>query len=455
LTRRHSNPPLQLDTPAKIAIVVIAATWLVVVLGGGSARADVPYVLLVRLAAVVALVLLLLFVPADRLRLQKSVLFFLGAAALLIGLQLVPLPPAIWESLPGRAPYAALSAEPAVGPLWRPISLSPDLSWNALLSLIPPLAFAVGIPALGFRLQRFVLIGLLITILIGAFVGLLQIAGGPDSPLRYYQFSNTDSATGFLANRNHQAVLLAMGIPLAAWWTASTEGIRGGARLAIGVSIVLLLLTAAVMTQSRMGAFVVLLSILLSGAFLYRDGGLSKVALRWIGLALLLGVLIVAAGLATWADSRLAFAQIGDDLRFRILPESLAAAWAFFPVGAGVGAFPSVFPQFESVADLSPQYINHTHSELTQIVIEGGAASVLMLAALLGWLAAAIWRAWGSDGDSRTGTASQARLATILLVLPLVGSISDYPLRTPIMACAFAAAAAMLARFGRERPASR
>jgi hypothetical protein len=436
-----------------VAIVAIAATWLVVVLGGGSARPDVPYIVLVRLAAVLALVLLLLFVPADRLRLQKSVLYFIGAAALLIGLQLVPLPPAIWESLPGRAPYAALAAEPAVGAIWRPISLAPDLTWNALLSLIPPLAFAIGIPALGFRLQRFVLIGLLVTILIGAFVGLLQIAGGADSPLRYYQFSNTDSATGFLANRNHQAVLLAMGIPLAAWWTTSSDGIRSSARLAIGGSIVLLLLTAAVMTQSRMGALVVTLSILMTGAYLYRDGGLSKTALRWIALAVLLGGVIVAAGLATWADSRFAFAQIGDDLRFRILPESLAAAWAFFPVGAGVGAFPSIFPQFESIADLSPQYVNHTHSELTQIVIEGGLAAVLMLVAMLGWLAVATWRAWGSAGDNRTGTASQARLATILLILPLIGSISDYPLRTPIMACAFAAAAAMLARFGRERPA--
>lgn len=453
LNARQSSSAVILDLPERIALGVVAGMWLVVVLGGGSARADVPYLLVVRGAALFGLALLLLLIPPQRLRPARGPLLFTAAAALVIAVQLIPLPPSLWTALPGRAPYAALSALPDIGDVWRPISLSPDLTWNALLSLVPTLVFLLAIPPLPGRARRWVLKGLLVTILLSGFLGMLQIAGGPDSALRHYQYTNWDSATGFFANRNHQAVFLAMGIPLASWWAGleEVEPRRRRGRLVIAASIILFLLTAAVTTQSRTGAVIVLLALLLSALYGVKRTGLGKASILWIaGGALLVGAM-GAAALATWSDYRRGLGAAAQDLRIRILPESLDAAWTFFPFGSGFGSFPHIFPRFESAEDLSASYVNHTHSELTQIVIEGGAVAILLLLAFLCWYVFAVRRAWWGRGQISAGAAADAQLCTILIALPLVASITDYPIRTPLLACCLAAAAAILSGVGRVR----
>jgi O-antigen ligase len=455
VTPRPKSSRVILDAPAKIALAVIAGTWLFACVTGGSARPDIPWLLLVRLAAVIGAALLLLTVPWGRLRVQRPLLLFTGAAAAVIAVQLVPLPPAIWAALPGREAYAALTSADLGGAVWRPISLAPDLTWNSLLSLLPPLLLILAVPALGGRARRWLLVGLWITILGSGLLGLLQVADGADSALRFYRYTNSDSATGFFANRNHQAAFLAMGIPLAAWWAGRGDAPprTRRARWMIAGSSVLFLLTAAVMTQSRMGAVVVALALLLTAGFIVRGAGVRRVTL--VALA---GTGLVAAGLGamaltTWSDSRADTAMVGEDLRIKVLPETIGAARAFFPVGAGWGSFAPVYPRFESVEDLSPQYLNHAHTEITQIVIEGGIAAILLLILFLGWYVLAVGRAWSGRGVAHG--ASDARLCTILMALPLVASITDYPLRTPLMACAFAGAATVLAIVLRESAGSR
>jgi len=451
---RQPSSRIILDAPARIALAVIAAAWVAACLGGGSARADVPLLVAVRLAAVVGLTLLLLLVPRDRLRAQRPLLFFAGAVASVLAIQLIPLPPSLWAALPGRDFYQVLAGVAGVGPVWRPISFAPDLTWNSLLSLLPPLLFLLAVPVLGTRVSRWLLIGLWITILLSGLLGLLQMAGGPDSPLRFYRINNQDSAIGFFANRNHQAAFLAMGVPIAAWWAS-----RGNlpprvrrARWLISGSAVLFLLIAAVMTQSRMGGALVILSFLLTAALIIRATGLRKTTLAALAGAGLVVVALAGVGLSTWSEARLAVSAVDQDLRVKVLPETIEAAKTFFPIGAGWGSFAEIYPRFESVEDLAPEYLNHTHSELTQIVIEGGVAAVVLLLVFLLWYGRAVWRAW--SGPSVHGT-PEARLCTVLMALPLVGSITDYPLRTPLMACAFAAAAAVLAIALREGAARR
>jgi len=418
--------------------------WLVVALGGGSARADVLYLVPVRLVAIAGLATMFLIVPVERLGLGRRPVIFAAALAIIIALELVPLPHGLWTALPGRDLYDRLAAIPEIGALWRPFSLAPDLTWNALLSLIPPLFFLIAVPLLGSRHRRWVLIGLLATILASGMLGLLQIADGPGSSLRWYQYANIEAGTGFFANRNHQAVFLAMGIPLTIWWSLSKSHFRRmEAVLAIGASIILFLLVAVATSQSRMGLVVVALSLLLSAIYFSRQGRASRRALLWGWGGLLLAGLAAAVGIAMWAGNRLITMSVANDLRIRVLPESLEAIRTFFPAGSGFGTFPMVFPRFESIEDLSPQYVNHTHSELTQIVIEGGVVALLLLALFLFWFAVRCVKAWRRQGRSAEQLA-EARLFTILLVLPLVGSITDYPLRAPLMACAFAALAALL-----------
>ena len=420
------------------------AVWVVVAFGGGSARADILYLVPLRLSAVAGLAALLLIVPIERLGLGQRPALFTLAAAVVIALQLVPLPHSVWTALPGRDVYDRLADVPEIGALWRPLSLSPDLTWNALLSLLPPLFFLVAVPLLGSKHRRWFLIALLATILASGLLGLLQVAGGPESNLRWYQYSNIEAGTGFFANRNHQAVFLAMGIPLTVWWALSkSHSGRAWAVAAIGASIVLFLLAAIATSQSRIGIVVVALSLLLSALYFSRQARVSRRVLLWGWGALLVVGLSVAGTIVIWAGNRLTGAGVTNDLRIRILPESLEAVRTFFPFGSGFGTLPTVFPRFESVQDLSPQYVNHTHSELTQIVIEGGAVALLLLLLFLLWFAVRCTKAWRKQERS-ADLAAETRLYTILLVLPLVGSITDYPIRTPLMACAFAALAGLL-----------
>lgn len=442
---------------ARLVLGVVASVWLIVALGGGSARADVLYLVPVRLAAVAGITALLMIVSPARLGLTQRPALFTAIAAVVVALQLVPLPHGLWSALPGRAVYDRLAAVPEIGALWRPLSLSPDLTWNALLSLLPPLFFLLAAPLLGSRHRRWLWLGLLATILLSGLLGLLQLAGGTQSGLHWYQYSNFDAGTGLFANRNHQAVFLAMGIPLTTWWAISRSTSRNfWSGLAIALSIILFLLVAVATSKSRMGLVAVGLSLLLSAYYFTRQVRLPGRVLFWAWSGVLATGAATAVAIALWADNRVITRSVNDDLRVRILPDSLAAMRSFFPFGSGFGTFPTVFPRFERVQNLSPEYVNHTHSELTQILIEGGVAAALLLLLFLGWFLAALVKMWRRKGASAEEL-SEGRLCTILVLLPLVASITDYPIRAPLMACAFAIAAALLNRTlavkARARPA--
>jgi O-antigen ligase len=442
---RHSSR-FFIDLPARFVLAGLIVVWSAVVLGGGSARADVLLVVAVRFLAIVGIGVVLIFGRPERLATVRKPLFFIALLALVVALQLIPLPPGLWNALPGRAPYADLASVPELDGIWRPFSLAPDMTWNALLSLLPPLFFLVAVPMLSARFRRWLLIGLLCTILLSAMLGLLQYAGGAQSNLRWYPITNVDAATGFFANRNHEATFLAMGIPLAVWWALSGKSSRRLVpRLTIAASMVGFLLVAAATSQSRMGLITVAISLLFTGLYFLRQVKLKKRLFLWLGAAALVGAAGVTLAVTTWAPGRMSVTNVENDLRIQILPESLEAAKTFFPAGAGYGAFPTVFPRFESNEDLSPEYVNHTHSELTQIVIEGGIVSVLLLLLYLGWFAVASIRVW-RDRQGHPDEIAEARLCTILILLPLAASVTDYPIRTPLMACALAIVSVMLSQ---------
>jgi O-antigen ligase len=436
----HLSKPI--DRHASLVFGVVAVVWLLATLGGGSARADVPFVVGVRVGAIVGLAIILVALPRERLRLAVTPLVFLGLIATIVAIQLIPLPHNVWISLPGREPYDDLRSVAGMGSLWRPISLTPDLTWNTLVSLAPPFFFVLAAPQLDRRTRFWLLIVLLVTIVLSAFLGMLQLAGGATSNLRWYHYTNEASAVGFFANRNHESVFLAMGIPLVAWWALQGRD-RGRlpARLVVAAATTLFLLVAVATSQSRMGLFVAGLSLLLTAGFLLRQIRISRRSLAWAGGALLIVGGLTATGLTQWSSNRLSASGVEDDLRIKIFPETMEAARAYFPVGSGFGTFPNVFRRFENVEDLDEFYVNHTHSEPTQLLIEGGIFSVALLLLFAGWYARATFRAWCGSGSKM---AEEARLASILVLLPLVGSITDYPIRAPLLACALAVAATLL-----------
>lgn len=437
LSRRHAfvyAPPAE-----RLVLAALTLLWVATILTGGSSRPDIAVVALVRLCSVFTLATCLWLVPLQQFPTSSSIRPALLVMGIVI-LQLIPLPPTLWEMLPGRSLYAALQDVPAVGPVWRPISLAPDLTWNSLVSLLPPMAVMAAVALTNERQRRIMLIVLLATIVISGVLGLLQAAAGADAPVQFSWITRRDGASGLFANRNHQAVFLAMGIPLTAWWAASTQNDRQRGRAiwqpAMALSIIAFLFASSLATQSRM-AFLLSPLAALTGVGLYFRGRGMRMFNRMV--LLVLGGALAITGvmgtvLALRFSDRLMALSVHEDLRFVVMPDILKAISAFFPVGAGFGTFAEVFLRFESDATLRPTYLNHAHNEVLNLLVEGGAVALVMLVGFVMWFVRAFWRTWrlsrsaGPPGD-------MARVAGIMLSLPLLSSIVDYPLRTPLLAC--------------------
>ena len=117
----------RLDVGRAHRLGVMALLGLALALAGGASRFDEDQQVVARMAAIAALAASLWPLEVETLRLRWRMIAFTGCVWLLLLLQLVPLPPALWALLPGRDVYAEIARE--AGPAaWRPLSLTPDLT---------------------------------------------------------------------------------------------------------------------------------------------------------------------------------------------------------------------------------------------------------------------------------------------------------------------------------------
>jgi len=423
-------------------------------LGGGGSRFDIVSLLYLRPAAILCAAAFLLFAPRVEFRAVKIPLLLLTALAAIMLLQLIPLPPEIWTRLPGRAPFLEAASVAQISQPWRPVSIVPDLTLNSLASLVVPFAALIGFAALSAE-QRSKLLGFLImAAAVSALLGIAQRAGGESSPLYLYRITNSESAVGLFSNRNHQAALLATAYPMLAVWAAlaSQDPQIRRFRAALGVAFGLLLVLLILVTGSRAGLFLAAAAAPMAGfLYMWLDGGRrGRGAISWKNAAYVAaGVLLVGALLVFLASSsavavqRLLDLGVEDDMRLANLPVISRVAWEMFPVGSGFGTFDPVFRVHEPASSLSLGYLNQAHNDLLELILTGGLAGVLVLAAFLIWFcvrATAVFRRRGALSRE----AAMAQLGVVLILLLLVASLVDYPLRTPVMAVLFAIACGWL-----------
>lgn len=441
-------------TPQTIVSAAFLLYFVVVALGGGSARPDVAALIPVRIAAVLLIVAILLMAPAERLARARAAMIFAGAAAMLVALQLMPLPPALWTALPGRARFS-FESDAGLGAIWRPFSLTPDLTINTLLSLLPPAAGALWMRVAGMPGRATALYALAGAGLASAVLGLLQLGAGADTALRYYPITNADSAVGLFANRNHNAMLLAMAIPLLALWAGlGGRAVRheGVVKSWIALGGAIFLLAMAAITGSRAGIVLAAITGGLAGLIYWqlrrtwptaRRGAVMTAAARWLPVgAVLVVVMLVGLLTQTQAFARLLQTDPLDEQRAQWLAPLSEMAWSFAPVGAGFGSFDSIFRGFEPFELLQTTYLNAAHNDLLQLTIEGGIGGLVLLVVFMLWWGARVAAAWRAP---LTGSAiAFARAASVITGTLLLASLFDYPLRTPLLAVVFAVACGWL-----------
>jgi O-antigen ligase len=414
---------------------LILATWLFsMILLGGTGFPSPPVQTYFTLSS-----LLLIAVGLWRLRhgLPSGLAVILAVlAALSFGLvfaQLIPIPFELWKSLPGRdIPLGALDA---IGqtPSQLPLSLNPQATLKAGVSLLPPLAAFLGV--LSLSRSRFWSISAVIVLcaVIGSVLGMIQKGMGAESGLFFYHDPGPAKfATGTFANRNFFAAQLCVSVPfLAAFAMVLAQRWRLRPVIVSLFTLVYIGLLVAVLAAvgSRGGIVLAMASVLLTMLLVFRPSvSQSSRVSAGKGIAILLAVLVVMAQASMVGVLRLAETDPLNDFRATIASVSLEAAKAQFPVGSGFGTFVPVYQLYETPQTIVDPYINHAHNEWLQLVIEGGMPAIALMAIFVLWLVVALFKAFRLAAANPDH--AHIRAAGVAILLLLLHSIIDFPLRT-------------------------
>lgn len=383
-------------------------------------------------------------------------------------LQLIPLPTGFWASLPGREAisrtYALLGRDlPA-----QPLSMSPSATWQSALSMLPPLAIFACSLLLSYRERRSVSVLLIVMGVVSVFLGLLQLAQGPESPLRFFAFTNREDAVGFFASRNCYAALLYAIMIFAVCWVIHEAMVVGSlsvktrfttsAILWLFVSFTALVAFVGAQAMARSRAGIILSATALIGAFLIaatdrrsrdRGQGASRLLLGIMSFAIVFSLQFALFRiLARFSVDPL------TDARVLFTAKTFEAAKFYMPFGTGLGTFVPIYAMHEKAPDLLYVYANHAHNDFAEVWLETGIAGPILAGlALLVFLRAAM-PVWGRSGlgDASEIDVALMKAATLVLVLFAAHSLVDYPLRTAaIMAVSAFSCGLLVAPLSRDK----
>jgi O-antigen ligase len=354
----------------------------------------------------------------------------------------------------------AVDQQAGIGALWRPLSLVPYATRNSLWALAVPISvFLLGIQLDDRQRSRLLPIICVLGVL-SAMWGLLQILGEPGGSLYFYQAAGNDGAVGFFANRNHQAFFLASAIPmLSVWWRARDDrhghqAIIGGILVFAAIAFLLILI---LVTGSRAGSLIALIAVILAGIAPIRSwsfrgrqgqgrrrqtshGSPARRRIGGVSPLLVFGLLLVAGAIliiliASWSGRAFALQRLletdpGRELRLRSLPVIVSMIGTYLPWGAGLGTFEQVYLLHEPRSLIGPMYMNHAHNDWLEMILTAGIPGMVVIVAGSGLFLKGVW----SMVRARHRPALSVLGLQVLFILGLA-SLSDYPLRTPSLAC--------------------
>ncbi len=441
---------------------VLSAFLVLLFATGGASRTDIQSLVILRPVSVLVCAFALITLRCEHLAQRKWLLGSFAVIFVLAILHVVPLPPAVWQSLAGRQDLVDVEKLAGLSDTWRPLTLAPLNGWHALLSLFTPLAVLL----LGIQLQRddlFRLLPLLIVLAgMSGLLGLLQAIGDPRSALYFYRITNNGSAVGLFANRNHAATLLDCLFPMLAVFASTAKGTTDEVRLRqlVAAAIAIVLVPLILVTGSRSGLVSAVIGMLGAGLLYHRPTDVRTVRKgspdRIKALPILGGLAVITLGFLTFffsraeAIERLFADASGDDSRTDFWAVSLELFWKYFPWGSGSGSFVEAYQIVEPNYLLDATYLNRAHNDWVEIAVTFGLAGLILLVLAS---AAFFWRSFSLWRKAETGRRYVAfgRLASICIAIIAIASISDYPLRTPTMMGVFAILALWFTESGRER----
>ncbi|NBC34950.1 hypothetical protein GTZ99_00080 [Novosphingobium sp. FSY-8] len=439
--------------------MVLAYLAAVMVLGGASSQGGVANGLLQLAGAVLAGWAVVIGPQPSPLDDTRRFGWWVAAVAVLLAAQIIPLPPAIWTLLPGRAAVAqgfVMLGEPVP---WMPLGLAPWQAVEAMGWAIPALALYLAMRCA--HAPRLTWVAAVAMTVAGGSVllGLMQKMGGD-----YYTYgiTNYGQGPGVFANANHQGTLALMVLPLGlAAALAGDEAARRRARHGRAVqlwagslwarmrkwgpwALVLGWLALGVLINDSLACFA-LLPVVVGAMVLIarRDWRMQNWVLPGIAAGAVAIVAVVLVG--PFGNDLTGHGAVAGISRGAFLRNGLRIIGDVAPVGAGLGSFVQIYPWYEQAAQVGSIYVNHAHNDILELVVDTGVFGLAAMALWCRWLAPVVWRLW------RARDSAPAALAASVAVLAVMAhSLADYPLRTAAISGLFAVMVAVLRNGGED-----
>jgi len=375
--------------------------------------------------------------------------------AIVVLIQVFPLPFDVWSDRRALFPDGDNTRFAGAHPGWSTLSVTPQATWVAAASLLVPLSVFGSVVQLDLR-QRMVLCWVLLGVGATSLVlGFLQVAQGPDSPLRFYEFSNPTEPVGFFANRNHFAAFLNVTLVLSALWLSQRmessldrRGLNSSSFLwfAAAAAFFVAVVAGLAMARSRAGAFLaivtlaaIVLMILAHGrshhtrAPPHRKTRMGRVSLAVALFAVVFTLQFGLGGLLARFEG-----DPTDDLRIPLNRTTFETAFKALPFGTGLGSFVPVYATVEKSQDVVEGFANRAHNDLAELFLETGLIGASLVILFLVWLGRRFYAVWGRaklDEDPRQSMLQRA--STLIVALLLAHSLVDYPLRTTALGAVF------------------
>ncbi len=111
-----------------------------------------------------------------------------------------------------------------------------------------------------------------------------------------------------------------------------------------------------------------------------------------------------------------------------------------FPSGTGLGSFPQVYRTYEDQNAVGTELVNHAHNDYLEFALELGLAGVVLIIGFILWWGRQTIRAWRASFEG----ADLGRAGSVVVLVVLLHSSVDYPIRTSAIAALFAVGCALM-----------
>lgn len=395
----------------------------------------------------IALLLIIFWGNLAKGRLEKPIRWFLVGGSLCALAYLIPLPHAVWEQLPGRTFYAEhLHWLDTSSSIWnyQALSLIPIRTIAGLLALLAPLALfltAISLPA---RKVTWLILVLLLTAFSQALLSMGQYFI-QDQDL-FFRVWSGGVPLGTYINQNHFVAFMEMVEPLAIglmMMAILSQNLATTLKIILATlfGLISLALTfTPLLTTSRMGAALLILSILLSFWAMTTPEIRKKVAAPIFALRFVLLILAIVIQLnvlqqivtLTYVDRLAPQAALGD-LRWVLYSTTFEAIQNFLPFGTGPGTTPQVYQLYQPTT--INLFVNHAHNDFIELMLDMGIFGLLIICLFM-FFYIRRWRQLWQDKSS--GFKLLQTGAGVGILLALLYSLTDFGLHTPANAIFFA-----------------